>query len=576
MARSNLMSTRVKSLCGFLIALTALLALGRGPAAGLSPAQNDYGIYLPVALKPAAVAPVIQSFTASPAVIQPGGAATLAWQVTGAASLSISPGIGAVGSASVAVQPAATTTYTLTAANAAGSVQAQATVTVQATPPDGGFFIQPLAEIDRATADPTVKVDAAGGVHVVFTPQSTTPDYPTRPAYYAYCPANCAGPASFDMVALGDGVDFAALALTPTGKPRLLLRVPAQSGAVFVYQYWACDANCLAPGSWTSASLGYSYARQTGWVEPFIHSFALDPQGRPRFVYYDAGADYQDTHWGAFYAWCDSGCADPANWYETRLLEDSDASDFHLAFGSAGQPRLAYTTYDSDAISWQVAYAACEQNCGAGGNWSSNVLAGTVSASVSNWATYSLAVTTTGKPRLALYTGTGQGGSLSPNALYYLTCDAANCAQGPVWSAVRLNLPETQGEDGVALALDGQNRPRLAYHAPLAAGFGLRYAWCDANCAASAAAWSSGEVEPSEAANADLPIPPWPGCAFPQCNPPVPPCTMSSWDAGLHPSLALDGAGNARVAYDAFHLQGGACGTFTDARLVRFAGFYRP
>lgn len=578
------MNTRALTIISTLFILLALLSPRPGPGLGEAAGERDgsgqaaHRAYAPLVTKPAAaVAPTIHSFTAAPTVIQPGGSATLLWQVSGATSLSISPGIGPVSGGSVAVRPAATTTYTLTAANAAGSTQAKATVTVGSPPPVAKpFFLQNLDEIDRATTTPTVLVDAAGGVHVAFTPQSATPDHPTRPAYYAYCPANCAGPEAFTLVPLGDGVDFAALALTPAGRPRLLARMPVQSGAVFVYQYWSCDANCLTPAGWASAALGYGYARQTGWVEPFVHSFALDASGRPRFVYYDNGQDYEDPHTGAFFAWCDGGCLDPANWFETKVLDDGDATDFHLGYGATGGPRLAYVTYDNENMLQQVAYAECDQNCGATGNWSGSILADTVSSSVESWATLSLAVTSAGRPRIALYSGTGLGGSLPPNGLYYLACDAASCAGVSAWLGTKLNLPEMRGEDGVALALDGQNRPRIAYHAPMTAGFGLHYAWCDANCAGSAAAWSSAEVEPSEAANAELPIPPWPGCSFPQCNPPVPPCTISTWDVGLHPSLALDGAGNARVAYDAFHQQGGGCGTFTDAKLVRFAGFFRP
>lgn len=571
------MNTRVFILIGGLIALLALLRLAP-PAVGspLRPPANrvDYGLYLPVVSRPvAAAAPVIHSFIATPAAILPGGAATLSWQVTGATALSIDPGIGAVGGTNLVVHPAATTTYTLTAANAAGTAQAQATVTVGSAPPAGGFFLQSLDQIDRATADPTVRVDGAGGVHVIFTPQGAPPDQPTRPAYYAYCPAACHGPAAFTLLPLGDGVDFAALGLTPAGKPRLLLRLPAQAGAIFVYQYWACDANCLSPAGWASTALTYAYARQTGWVEPFIHSFALDAQGRPRFVYYDAGADPDDPHRGAFYAWCDDACGDPSGWYETRLLDDPHATDFHLAFGATGGPRLAYATYNGETMMQQVAYAECDGNCGAGGAWSGVVLVDTVSASVSSFATFSLAATRDGRPRLALYTGTGQGGSLSPNSLYYLACDATDCGGAQGWSAVRLELPETQGEEGVALALDGADRPRIAYHAPMAAGFGLRYAWCDSDCETSAGGWAMGEIEPSGAADAELSIPPWSGCPFPECNPPIPPCTMSAWDVGLHPSLTLDTAGNARVAYDAFHQQGGGCGTFTDAKLVRFANW---
>jgi hypothetical protein len=47
-------------------------------------------------------------------------------------------------------------------------------------------------------------------------------------------------------------------------------------------------------------------------------------------------------------------------------------------------------------------------------------------------------------------------------------------------------------------------------------------------------------------------------------------------DAGVWPALALDGAGNPRIAYDAEHRQGGACGAFTDTKLARFIQFNGP
>jgi hypothetical protein len=79
-----------------------------------------------------ATVPTIASFTASPASISPfagGGSATLSWSVASATSLSIS-GLGAVIGNSIQVSPSQTTTYTLTASNAQGSVTAQTTVTV--------------------------------------------------------------------------------------------------------------------------------------------------------------------------------------------------------------------------------------------------------------------------------------------------------------------------------------------------------------------------------------------------------------------------------------------------------------
>jgi hypothetical protein len=75
-------------------------------------------------------APVVASFTATPAQISAGGTSTLNWQVTNATDVSITS-IGRVNpTGSQAVSPSTTTTYTLTASNSAGQVTAQVTVTV--------------------------------------------------------------------------------------------------------------------------------------------------------------------------------------------------------------------------------------------------------------------------------------------------------------------------------------------------------------------------------------------------------------------------------------------------------------
>jgi RHS repeat-associated protein len=77
--------------------------------------------------------PSITRFTANPASILPGESALLSWKSSGATQLSIDQGVGAVaGKGHLKVSPKVTTTYTLTATNAAGSVTAQVTVAVNA------------------------------------------------------------------------------------------------------------------------------------------------------------------------------------------------------------------------------------------------------------------------------------------------------------------------------------------------------------------------------------------------------------------------------------------------------------
>lgn len=75
---------------------------------------------------------VVQYFTAAPTSINAGESATLQWEVTGADSVEIDQGIGPVAlNGTSAVNPAATTTYLLTAHAAGGDAVATVMVTVQ-------------------------------------------------------------------------------------------------------------------------------------------------------------------------------------------------------------------------------------------------------------------------------------------------------------------------------------------------------------------------------------------------------------------------------------------------------------
>ena len=80
-------------------------------------------------------APVISSFTSTPNSSAPGNPVTLAWNVSGATSVSIDNGVGDVtGRSSITVAPVQTTTYTLTASNGSGSTAASVTTTVSSAP----------------------------------------------------------------------------------------------------------------------------------------------------------------------------------------------------------------------------------------------------------------------------------------------------------------------------------------------------------------------------------------------------------------------------------------------------------
>jgi hypothetical protein len=76
--------------------------------------------------------PLVQSFTATE-LVGPGEEATLQWDVAGATSVSIEPGIGDVASqGQTTVTPSETTSYKLTAVNANGSTSRDVSITVNA------------------------------------------------------------------------------------------------------------------------------------------------------------------------------------------------------------------------------------------------------------------------------------------------------------------------------------------------------------------------------------------------------------------------------------------------------------
>lgn len=99
--------------------------------------QDDGGqwskeVLTTVIVVPTGFAPlVVNSFDANPGEIAPGGSSTLGWDVSGATTVSIDPQIGSVALRGTrVVLPKKTTTYTLTATNAIGTVKSTAQVVV--------------------------------------------------------------------------------------------------------------------------------------------------------------------------------------------------------------------------------------------------------------------------------------------------------------------------------------------------------------------------------------------------------------------------------------------------------------
>jgi hypothetical protein len=86
--------------------------------------------------------PKIDSLTATPSTLQAGQTSVLQWSAEFATSLDIA-GVGEVTGGNVAVAPAQTTTYTLTASNVTGSVSKSVTVIVNSAEAIGSLTISP-------------------------------------------------------------------------------------------------------------------------------------------------------------------------------------------------------------------------------------------------------------------------------------------------------------------------------------------------------------------------------------------------------------------------------------------------
>ena len=113
--------------------------------------------------------PAIISFSGNPSFIAKGASSTLSWNVTGAASLSISPSVGNVGGSSIIVSPTSTTTYTLTATSAGGTVQSSTTITVGSPAPTIVSFNSSPASITSG-ASSTLSWNTTGATSISISP----------------------------------------------------------------------------------------------------------------------------------------------------------------------------------------------------------------------------------------------------------------------------------------------------------------------------------------------------------------------------------------------------------------------
>jgi len=405
-----------------------------------------------------------------------------------------------------------------------------------ADPVKSAFF--PNTEIKNAGA--SVVVDALGGTHMAYRHYVPLADQPR--AVYLYCPPDhdCSAAGSWSSVALGDSVTRVQLAVNAAGQPRMLLRTASQQpGLDSEYHFAACDAGCTDPSGWTVTLVRTNYGTTIFELNDDIlphRSFALDPQGRPRFVYVDRNYPAEPDHIGSFYVWCDAECTLADNWREVRITETTEydsepAMGVSLAFTRDGQPRILANVIAlaQNENTNGIFYLWCDLDCGAAGSWQRTLL---VPRGYGQNPSWDLELDQNDRPRAAIYFGSFDDGG--GNFLIYVWCDE-NCSLADSWF---YNDPGLGARNGLHpdLELTINGSPRIAYMHGNTSGLG--YLSCDVNCESDDPQWRATVIETAQDLATEWPVPRPSGC-----------------DAGLwstqSPMLALDAAGNARVAYDA-------------------------
>jgi hypothetical protein len=389
--------------------------------------------------------------------------------------------------------------------------------------PSVQHFFLPTPEPENTTA-PKLEVDANGGTHMLY------PGYAGGDAYYAYCPKDCSGPAAVKVIRLKtDGtVANAMLRLTAAGKPRVLLSTFQR------VHYAQCDDQCSDESHWTnSVIVEHGSDRDVSG-----NAFALDPQGRPRFVmhaylaYLGVGQKTPQT----WFAQCDESCNDASRW-RIDLIQDDIWYASQLRYDAQGRAHLltGVVTTEANGPTYKLAaYFICEKDCTSAAAWSGIGLAPLFESQVEEIRpSLTMALTKTGQPRV-LTLGTDQAGK---RRLLYFECDA-DCANDH-WAATSLSDHPQLGS-GLDMVLDAQNRPRFVF--TLDDNIGLHYCESD-HCTVDDAPWNLTKIEYAGEVPKDNIIL-WPNCS------------VDAWL--LHdPSLTLLPDGSARVGYQATDISGG-------------------
>lgn len=433
-----------------------------------------------------------------------------------------------------------TTTPTTTATTQPGVPTATPT-TIAPTP-----VARPAIFVDTQwkTSSAGMAVDAQGGLHMAYRYYEPNDGQSPTGAVYVTCPAACEVESNWAGVSMGEAVSEVQLALTTAGQPRLLYRTTStvQNGGND-YHYAECNADCANPANWASTIVVTNFGTSLfdiGEDNLPQRYFALDPQGRPRFLYLDRNYPIEPDHYGLFYVTCETDCTTAANWSQalvSQVVKEEFFFDWEvimftaLTFTSSGQPRfigeLIPLAEQGERVT-ALYYFACDAGCDELANWKRVKIGERGQGSDLSW---DLELDANDRPRVAHYPAALPDGK--GEQLYYRWCNS-DCLNAANWAEMNLGLGASNGQEP-DLELDSQGRPRIAYADENAGGLG--YTWCTIDCESAQAQWQHEVIDWDAKLYGEWPV------AYPVT------CDAGLWN-GLTPSLALDAQGNPRIAYD--------------------------
>ena len=396
-------------------------------------------------------------------------------------------------------------------------------------PPARALFLNTTTSTNSAS----LRIDHDGGMHVASAAYHTgfATDDPRKPAYYAYCApqSDCGQATNWTEVPLGDSAKAVQLELTPEGSPRVLVQTANRTPGTpeyAAYWYGECNAQCTEVGNWTLIDLVDTGMIDISATEETKHWFALDPQGRPRFLFGEGAL---------VYASCDVGCTElatnpdtgethPANWSGTAIERGLYGTMRALAFTSDGQPRIGALMRDPDTQRVTVDYLECNTQCDDAAQWSRLILMDR------GQAPESVSLRVDGENRVGIALGQNTG-------VWYWRC-AEHCNDFANWVGGNWESLAGFAEDP-DLAFDHQNMPHLAFRSTGGdLGWGLWHLWCVAECWSAQQSWVGEMVEGADALGQT------------QALRREDDCIPIGWMGDFRPSLALDAADKASFAFD--------------------------